>query len=262
MAGWLIGCRSIVTGGASGIGRAVVRRFVEEGAMVVVIDRDAEKLGELKEELGARCEILEGDAADPDAVNRCVDLIIDRFGGIDTVVGNAGVFDWYRRVDRMDGRELLTAFNELFAINVASYLLIARAAYPHLKASRGSLILTCSIASFRGGGGGALYTASKFAARGLVYQLAQEWAPDIRVNGVAPGGTVTALAGLAALGSHERHLGEDPRLVDAVAKSTPLGFVAEPADHAGAYVLLASAVNSRSMTGSIIVSDGGILACV
>jgi cis-3,4-dihydrophenanthrene-3,4-diol dehydrogenase len=77
---------------------------------------------------------------------------------------------------------------------------------------------------------------------------------------VAPGGTVTALSGLAALGSAERALEQDERIVQAVSSATPLGFAAAPEDHAGLYVLLASRENARSITGSVVVSDGGLLA--
>lgn len=258
--GWLDGQVAIVTGGGSGIGRAVATRFVAEGAAVVALDRDPQRLTSLCEELGPNCTAVTGNADDPDVVARCVQRAINQFGKLDTVVANVGVFDWHKRLDRMSSAEIVKAYQEIFAINVGSHLLVAREAYPHLKAAGGSLILTCSTASFRGGGGGSLYTASKFAVRGLVYQLAHEWAPDIRVNGVAPGGTVTALAGLEALGSDKREIGSDDRILAAVGAATPLGFAAEPEDHAGVYVLLASPKNARGMTGSVIVSDGGLLA--
>lgn len=258
--GWLAGQVAIITGGGSGIGRAVATRFAAEGASVVAFDRDADRLERSSAELAGNGLTVAGDASDPGDVAACVERTLDRFGRLDTVVANVGVFDWHKRLDRLSSAEVVQAYQEIFAVNVGSHLLIAREAYPHLKAAGGSLILTCSTASFRGGGGGALYTASKFAVRGLVYQLAHEWAPQVRVNGVAPGGTATSLAGLRSLGSHTREIGSDDRLLAAVGAATPLGFAADPADHAGAYVLLASPANARGMTGSVIVSDGGLLA--
>ena len=258
--GWLSGQSAIITGAASGIGRAVARRFSAEGALIVAIDRDAAGLETLRGEIGEGCVTVAGDVSQPDANAHAVDSALSAFGGIDTVVSNVGVFDWHKRIDRLTAEECVAAHDELFALNVRSHALMAREAYPHLKAANGSLVMTCSTASFRGGGGGALYTASKFAVRGLVYQLAYEWAPDVRVNAVAPGGTVTGLSGIVSLGNAERRVADDQRITAAVSAATPIGFMAEPADHVGAYVLLASAGNARGMTGTIIVSDGGLLA--
>ena len=258
--GWLDGQIALVTGGGSGIGRAVATRFVEEGGSVVVLDRNEERLAGLQDELDSECITISGDATSPETVARAVATAVGRFGRLDAAIGNVGVFDWPKRLDKMTAVELGEATKEIFAINVTSHLHLAREAYGPLKASGGSLTLTCSTASFRGGGGGALYTATKFALRGLVYQLAHEWAPDVRVNGVAPGGTVTSLSGLDALGTGSREVGEDERIISAIGTATPLGFAAAPQDHAGLYVLLASRENSRGMTGSIIVSDGGLLA--
>lgn len=258
--GWLAGQTAIVTGAASGIGRAVAKRFAGEGAQVVAVDRAEAGLGTLRAEIGDRCRTVAGDASLPDVNARAVAVALSDFGRLDTVVSNVGVFDWHKRLDRLSGDECMAAHDELFAINVRSHVLLAREAFPHLKAARGSLVMTCSTASFRGGGGGALYTASKFAVRGLVYQLATEWAPDVRVNAVAPGGTITGLSGIAALGTAGRRLEDDERIVAAVAAATPLGQAAAPEDHAGAYVLLASPANAGTMTGTVIVSDGGLLA--
>ena len=258
--GWLEGNIAIISGGASGIGKAVAHRFVAEGASVSVLDRNADTLARLQDELGDRCLTIAGDASTSEAAETLVSQTLERYGQIDTVVSNVGIFDWHKRLDRMTADECERAFEEIFAVNLRSHLHLARASAPYLKASGGSLTITCSTASFRGGGGGALYTASKFAARGLVYQLAHEWAPGVRVNGVAPGGTLTGLSGLDALGTADRKLEDDARIVAAVGNATPLGFIADSEDHTGAYVLLASSRNSRAMTGTIIVSDGGLLA--
>jgi NAD(P)-dependent dehydrogenase (short-subunit alcohol dehydrogenase family) len=102
-----------------------------------------------------------------------------------------------------------------------------------------------------------VYVASKHAGVGLVKQLAYELAPDIRVNAVAPGGTVTPLKGPKALGRENDRLSDIPGFSDAVADAMPLGFIAQPEDHTGHYVLLASRDNSPATTAAILQSDGG-----
>jgi NAD(P)-dependent dehydrogenase (short-subunit alcohol dehydrogenase family) len=209
MTGNLAGQTALITGAASGIGEAVALRFVEEGTNVVALDRNADALADLADRLGDRCATVAGDCSDTAVCDSGVALALEKFGKLDCVVANAGVYDWYKRIDRMSAADLQAAFEELFRINVLSTLLIARSSAAALKESGGSLIVSCSNASFRAGGGGTLYTASKFALRGVVYQLAYEWAPHVRVNGVAPGGTVTGLSGLNALDSSARRLDAD-----------------------------------------------------
>ena len=94
----------------------------------------------------------------------------------------------------------------------------------------------------------------------IVYQLAYEWAPQIRVNGVAPGGTVTGLSGLDTLESASRRLDSEQRTVEMVAKASPLARAAEAEDHAGCYVLLASPRDGVNLNGTILVSDGGLIS--
>ena len=256
----LSGQTALITGAASGIGKAVTMRFVEEGANVVALDRNEDALAELSAQLGDRCSVLAGDCTEPAICEAGVKLAQEKFGKLDTAVANAGVYDWYKRIDRMKMETMEPAFEELFRTNVLSTLLLARASADALRESHGSLIVTCSNASFRAGGGGALYTASKFALRGIVYQLANEWAPQIRVNGVAPGGTVTGLAGLDTLESSSRRLDSEQRTVEMVAKVSPLARAAEAEDHAGCYVLLASPRDGVNLNGTILVSDGGLVS--
>lgn len=254
---WLTGCRAIITGGASGIGRAVAERFLAEGARVVIFDRNAAACEEVGRGAGGSVFAVAGCvtswADNVRAVARCVDA----FGGLDVFVGNAGVFDFFRPLRKLDGEQIPGAFRELFDINVMAYLLGARAALEPLRQSRGSMIFTASNASFYAGGGGPLYVASKHAVHGLIRQLAYELAPVVRVNGVAPGGTVTSLAGLDAIGEGSRHLDQVSGLPGRIAASAPLGLTMQPEDHAAAYVLLAAAGQSRAMTGTVIHSDGG-----
>lgn len=256
--GWLDGYVALVTGGGSGIGRAVVKRFLSEGALGVgVLVRSEEHVESLQREFGDRVEVVRGDVrsgADNQAV---VDATVARFGKLDTLVGNAGVWDFFARLEKLSLEELEQSFDEIFAINVKGYVLAARAAAQHLRESQGSMIFTLSNAAFYPGGGGPLYVASKHAGAGLVKQLAYEFAPDVRVNAVAPGGTNTPLRGPATLGKQEQRLSEIPGFAESVAETMPLKFIANPEDHTGHYVLLASKVNSPATTATIIHSDGG-----
>ena len=120
---------------------------------------------------------------------------------------------------------------------------------------------TCSARTGRisSGGGGILYTMGKHALVGMVKQLALELAPDIRVNGVGPGGTLTGLSGTEALGQTDRTINANPVQFDErVGAAVPLGFAQRPEDHTGLYVLLASSENARAVTGEIFMSDGGV----
>ena len=118
--------------------------------------------------------------------------------------------------------------------------------------------MTLSCAGLYAGGGGPLYVASKHAGVGVVRQLALELAPEVRVNGVAPGFTHTDLRGLEALDSAGRSLRGTSRLAEAAAGNVPLRAVAAPEDHTSLYVLLASAAESAHTTGAVIPSDGGL----
>jgi NAD(P)-dependent dehydrogenase (short-subunit alcohol dehydrogenase family) len=103
-----------------------------------------------------------------------------------------------------------------------------------------------------------LYTAVKHAVVGMIRQLALELAPAIRVNGVGPGGTLSALRGTEALGHASRSLADDPaRLAQRIGAAVPLGIAQRPEDHAGLYVLLASRENARAITGQVLMSDSG-----
>lgn len=256
--GWLNGYVALVTGGASGIGRAVVRRFIAEGCIGVgVMVRSQEQADDLAAEFGDQVAASLGDVRSGSDNVKAVDATVARFGKLDTLVGNAGVWDFFTRLEKQSVAELDRSFDEIFGINVKGYVLAARAAAEPLRASKGSMIFTLSNSAFHAGGGGPLYVASKHAGVGLIKQLAYEFAPDVRVNGVAPGGTVTPLRGPESMGKSERRLSDLPNFQDNVANAMPLKFVALPEDHAGHYVLLASRENSRATTAAIIQSDGG-----
>lgn len=260
MPGWLSGYVAAVTGGASGIGRSVVERYLEEGAAtVVVLDRDTQRLEELRAACPARVVVLQGDVREMASHQAMVEAALKHGGRLDVLVGNAGVFDFNRPLHSYTPDKLVATLEEIIAVNVRGYLLAAMASADALAASRGSMVFTCSIAGFHAGCAGTLYTISKHAVVGLVRQLALELAPEVRVNAVAPGGTLTDLRGTAALGHDRRSIGiQLEETAGAIANSTPLGFAQEPCDHAGSYVLLASRENARAITGEVLMSDGGV----
>jgi len=248
---------ALVTGGGSGIGRAVVDAFLAEGAHVGVLELSDRKCVELRA-LGDDVVVVEADATDPEANARAVGAVVDRFGRLDVLATFVGIFDLYTPLADIPDDRFAAAFDETFQVNVASVMYAVRAALPELRKSRGNVVATLSSSSFYAGRGGPLYVSSKFALRGLVLQLAHELAPEVRVNGVAPGGTVqTDLRGLRSLDQFDTVLDARPGRPEQLRARTPLQVALEPADHAGAYVFLASD-RSRGITGEVIRSDGGI----
>ena len=256
----LSGLVALVTGGASGIGRAVVEAYVAQGARVAVVDLHPERLDDAG--LGDAVLALGGDVRTLAANREAVAATVEHFGALDVLVANSGVTDAFTPLAELDDDRIEAAFDDLFAVNVKGYLLGAKAALPELLRSRGSMILTLSQASFFPDGGGPLYTASKHAGLGLVRQLAFELAPYVRVNGVAPGGTATDVRMAAAFGTdddgHPLRAQTHPDLEAMIAGTTPLATAGRPEDHAHAYVLLASPTEARTITGTVIPTDAGL----
>jgi NAD(P)-dependent dehydrogenase (short-subunit alcohol dehydrogenase family) len=257
MAKWLDGKRALIVGGGSGIGRAVVDAFRDEGAKVAVLEQDADKCDTLRHKQ-KKVVVIEGDATTGSANDLAVAAAVDAFGGLDTLVHCVGIFDFYQGILDIAADDLPSAFDEMFRTNVLSHLQSIKAAVPALQAETGSsIVLTESASSFYPGRGGVLYVSSKFAVRGLVSALAHELAPQIRVNGVAPGGTMnTDLRGLNALGQHDTRLDDTPNRAHDLAARTPLNVALEAEDHAQSFVFLASD-RSRGITGETIHPDGG-----
>jgi 2,3-dihydroxy-2,3-dihydrophenylpropionate dehydrogenase len=257
MTAWLNGKCALIVGAGSGIGRAVVDAFLDEGAKITVLERDPAKCARLREELRG-VAVVEGDAITKDANERAVTVAVDSYGSLDTLVNCVGVFDFYRGVEDLGADDLSAAFDEMFRTNVLSHLQSVKAAIPWLRIANGpSIVLTESTSSYYPGRGGVLYVSSKFAVRGLVTALAHELAPQIRVNGVAPGGTLhTDLRGLASLGLDDVRLDDSPDRARDLAARTPLHVALSGEDHAWSYVFLASD-RSRGITGETIHPDGG-----
>ena len=250
----LDGKAAVVTGAASGIGRAVVHAFLEAGARVLAFDRDAEQLEALRSD-GVR--VVAGDVRSREDNARAATECVDAFGRLDVFVGNAGVFDRNATLESFEPEELAPAFDEIYGVNVLGYLQGVKACLPGLSERGGAVVLTVSNSAFHAGsGGGVLYASSKTAVVGLVHQLAWELAPRIRVNGVSPGGTLTGLQVGTSLGGGA-HFADPARSEAAIRSGNPLGVLPTPEDHALLYVLLASDA-SRVMTGAILESDGGL----
>jgi 2,3-dihydroxy-2,3-dihydrophenylpropionate dehydrogenase len=257
--GWLDGQVALVTGGGSGIGRAVVARFIEEGARVGVMERVATRADELRAAFGDKVVGIAGDVTQPGDNRRAVAETVRAFGRLDVFVGNAGIFDVYASVADMPEEQLSRAYDELFAVNVKGLIFGVKAALPELRKTTGAMVFTASVAGLNSGGGGALYTASKHAVVGLIRELAVELAPEIRVNGVAPGGTLTDLRGLQTLGNDDRSQFSAPDMAERLRTGNPLHIALMPDDIAGAYVFLASRNGARGVTGSIVTVDAGAM---
>ena len=254
---------ALVTGGGSGIGRAVVDRYVEEGARVCIMDISAERLAELSRLYGERVIGVQGDATTVEANERAVRQTVEKFSKLDVFVANAGLGDAFRELIDIPTADVPRVYKEIFDLNVLAVIIGARVAVKELVKTQGSIIVTLSNSSFYPDGGGVMYIASKHAALGIVRQLAHEFAPMVRVNGVSPGATKTDIRMPASFGLDER--GErirthtHPSNKDAAVEAcTPLKMHAEPADHSGAYVLLASRRDSKAMTGTVVKSEAGL----
>jgi NAD(P)-dependent dehydrogenase (short-subunit alcohol dehydrogenase family) len=254
---WLDGRRVLVVGAGSGIGRAVTSVFRAEGARVAVLEKDHAKCADLAAAL-PDVPVTEGDATTREANEQAVASAVAAFGGLDVLVSCVGVFDFYTGLADIDPDQLDEAFDEMYAVNVKAQMHAVRAALPHLRAARGNVVLTESTSAYYPGRGGALYVSSKFAVRGLVTTLAYELAPQVRVNGVAPGGTLhTDLRGLASLGMSGRRLDDAPGRAAELAARVPLQVALSGEDHAWSYVFFASE-RSRGITGGVLHPDGGM----
>ncbi|MDE1675478.1 SDR family NAD(P)-dependent oxidoreductase [Nocardia gipuzkoensis] len=253
--GRLEGQVAIITGGASGIGKAVMERYVAEGAYVVAVDRPGKRTDALRDAKCPQISVVAGDVRDLATNEAAVDAAIERYGRLDVLVANAGIFDAHTRLGDIEAERLTDAANEIFAVNVLAYLLGSRAALAPLTESHGAMIFTVSPAGTHPSGGGVLYTASKHAVVGIVRRLAFELAPTVRVNGVAPGGTATDIRGPAALGLAERSI-SGSRLRNESLSDGPQVVGIEPTDHAGTYVYLACRADSPATTGQIIETLG------
>jgi len=247
----------LLTGGGSGLGRAIVERFVAEGARVAVLERVHAKVEALDRDFSGNVLAIEGDATSLADNKRAVAECVNHFGRLDCFIGNAGIWDGFLSLIDLPEDRIEQAYVEVFDVNIKSYLLGAKAAVPALLKTNGNMIFTLSNAALYPGGGGPLYTASKHAGVGLVRQLAHELAPRIRVNAVAPGALNSDLRGPRSLELEAKSLTADRKPED-IAGLIPLDFSPQGEDYAGMYVLLASRTDARATTGAVLQCDGGL----
>ena len=240
--GLLEGCRAIVTGGASGIGAATVRRFVDEGAAVAVLDVDADGARAVAEPLGAI--VVEADVADAAAMATSVPRAAEALGGLTCLVNNAGVGNVMPLADYPDGE-----WDRLLDVNLRGTVHGLRAALPLLReaGAAANVVNVASVSGLRPTRGEAPYSAAKAAVVSLTRSAALEWAPDVRVNAVAPGFIDTPLTNFAVA---------DPTYAGPIAAGTPLGRIGTADEVADVIVFLASPL-ARYVTGETVVVDGG-----
>lgn len=238
---------AIVTGGTRGIGFAIVKKFLENGANVAVagsrqesVDKALAKLGEY----GGRVMGICPDLCDPEAVGSAFAAVKERFGSLDILANNAGVSSRTSLYDYT-----IEEFSQILDLNLKAVFVCSQAAARIMKPQGGGVIIsTSSMVSEYGQPSGCGYPATKFAVNGLTKSLARELAKDnIRVNAVAPGVTNTDM--VAAL---------PKEMVDRICASIPLGRPGEPEDIANAYLYLASD-NAAYVTGVVLKVDGAAM---
>jgi NAD(P)-dependent dehydrogenase (short-subunit alcohol dehydrogenase family) len=249
--GSMTGRRTIVTGGASGIGRATAELLAAEGARVAVADLDEAGARAVAGACGPDAIALGLDVAVAEECRRAVERAAEAFGGLDVLVNNAGII---RRADVVETTE--EEWDRVMAVNVRSVFLMSRFAIPVMVAGGGGAIVnTGSGWGLKGGAKAASYCASKGAVVNLTRAMAIDHGPDgVRVNCVCPGDTDTAM-----LRSEAEQLGEAETAFLADAAARPLQRVGTPEDIARAIVYLASD-DAAFVTGSVLVVDGGGLA--
>jgi meso-butanediol dehydrogenase / (S,S)-butanediol dehydrogenase / diacetyl reductase len=237
----LAGKVALVTGGGTGIGAATAGRFASEGASVVITGRRRDAIEAVAAETGGTP--LQGDVTDPGHVAEAVGIAVERYGGLDIVVNNAGIggLDWQRVLD----------------VNLSGARLVCKAALPHLVERRGSIVNVASVSAFHAHAGGTAYTVSKAGLVMLTKQLALEWGPSgVRANAVCPGWVRTEM-GDRAMDYLGESLGLDrDAAYDSTARHVPLRRVAAPEEIAAACLFLASD-DASYVTGETLVVDGG-----
>jgi NAD(P)-dependent dehydrogenase (short-subunit alcohol dehydrogenase family) len=247
-AGKLDGKRALITGGDSGIGRAVAVLYAKEGADVAITylseeERDARETARAVAREGRRCLMLEGDLTDPDFCAHIVERTLQEFGGLDILVNNAAFQQHQESLEEVTDEQL----DHTFRTNIYAYFRVTRAALPHLTAG-GAIINTGSITGLEGSKELLDYSATKGAIHAFTKSLAQNLVErGIRVNCVAPGPVWTPL----------NPADQDAADVRAFGADQPMKRPAQPEEIAPAFVFFASNADSSYVTGEVLTLLGG-----
>jgi len=245
-AGRLDGMTALITGGDSGIGRAVAIAYAREGADVAISylteTEDAKDTAQVIEASGRRCLTLPGDISDPAHCRKIVDRVAQEFGHIDILVNNAAHQDTFDDLTEIPDEE----WQRTFAINIHAMFYLSKAVLPHMRKG-GSIINTTSINADKPNPELLAYAATKGAIQNFTMGLAQMLAEKgIRVNCVAPGPVWTPLIPASM----------DGETVSKFGSNYPMGRPAQPVELASAYVMLAEPVSSY-VSGATIAVTGG-----
>jgi meso-butanediol dehydrogenase/(S,S)-butanediol dehydrogenase/diacetyl reductase len=234
----------LVTGAASGIGLAAARRFLQEGARVVMLDIDEAGLKKAAAELPPdRVLVQAGDTAEQKTATAAVEAAVERFGALHVLVNNAGM--------AVEGDILQTTeedFARVMAVNVTGYFHMAKAALPELVKTRGSIVMTSSVSGLGGDWNTFAYNTSKGAVSNMVRAMALDAGKDgVRVNAVNPSFTKTGMT---------EDMLKDPDLVAKFRERMPLGAPEDPEGVAAVMAFLASD-DARLVTGVNLPVDAG-----
>jgi 2-deoxy-D-gluconate 3-dehydrogenase len=231
---------ALVTGGNSGIGRAIAVALAQHGARVAIAARNEERNAKTVVELGHTSRAYQVDVGDGDAVERCVDAVFDDFGSLDIVVNNAGSAVWAPAPQHP-----LEAWRRVMDVNLTSAFIASQRFAA--RAERGKIINIVSEYATFGAPGLVSYSVSKHGLEGLTKTLAIDLAPNFQVNAIQPGWIATPMT---------EGVQDVPEMNAEVLRRTPAGRWGSPEDHAGAAVFLASSA-SDFVTGTTIPVDGG-----
>ena len=245
-AGKLEGKAAIITGGDSGIGRAVAVLFAQEGADVAVMylneHDDAKETQRMVQKAGRKCVLIAGDIGDEQFCRDAVEQAVGELGCLDILVNNAAEQHPQPDITKISAYQL----ERTFRTNIFSYFFMTKAVMPHLKEGA-SIINTTSVTAYRGSGGLIDYASTKGAIVAFTRSLSENLAEkNIRVNGVAPGPIWTPLIPSTFPPDKVAKFGSD----------VPLKRAGEPAEVAPAYVFLASS-DASYMTGQVLHPNGG-----
>jgi len=243
----LAGRRALVTGSASGIGRATAQLLASSGARVAMNDRAAAALdsaaGEMRSS-GLDVEVVAGDLGESGTAAEVARRAAERLGGLDYLVNNAGAPFTRTPIPPADLEALTDDFwDRILRVNLMSAFWMTKALAGALKAARGAVVNTVSIAAFGGGGSSAAYATAKAGLAGLTRELARGLAPEVRVNGIAPGYVNSAWE--CSFGDME----------SAARTEVPLARVGQPEDYAELIVFLCA--GAAYITGEVIPITGG-----